>query len=270
MTGVWLLAACGGSDSPTDPDDPGGATGTRMTATIDGQPWSASTATGMVAALQFAPASGGYIILGTETTAAGGVGSSMSFTINNITGPGTYPLGVDAVSVYGGFAGFTAANGAVWFTPMSGAAGTITITTLTTTRIAGTFAFSATASTGGATGTRVVTNGVFDAPFQGNVSMVTALPDSVGGTMRATLSGNAWNAAIIAAETSLGYLSLSGINSQQPWSSQFRNPPQPGHTRSATRPATSCSRGIPTRWHPQVRAAVGVYRAMWARSRSPA
>jgi hypothetical protein len=213
------LAACGGGT--TDPGDDGnggdngGNTGTRMTATIDGQAWSASTIAGNVIALQFNAVSGGYIIIGNEFTQAGGLANTMGITINNIRGLGTYPLGVDAVSVAGGFASVTAGAGGVWTTQISGAAGSITITALTPTHIAGNFNFTATATSGGAAGSRVVTNGVFDAPFQGNVSIPTSLPDSVGSVMTATLNGTAWNAAIIAAGTSATHLSLSGINSSQ-------------------------------------------------------
>jgi hypothetical protein len=185
-----------------------------MTATIDGQTWSAGTTAGSVTALQVSSRSGSYLILGTEFT-GGGQGSSVSFAINNIIGTGTYPLGVDAVSVHGGFASITSGAGGVWMTPLSGAAGTINITALTTTRIAGTFSFTATGSGGGATGTRTVTNGVFDAPFGTAVTLPSALPDSVGSKITATVAGTAWNAAIVAAGTNLGYLSISGINTQQ-------------------------------------------------------
>jgi len=217
-----VATACAGGDSPTDPDDPGnggggggGATsGTRMTATIDGQTWSAGTAAGSVVALQHAPRSGGYLITGIEVLANGGVNRSLLITINNISGPGTYPLGVDAVSVYGGFAGITESGGRSWTTPISGAAGSITITALTTTRIAATFSFTADATANGATGTRTVTNGVVDAPLQGNAVM-PVLTDSMGGKLSASVGGAAWNAAIIAAGTSATHLSISGINNRQ-------------------------------------------------------
>jgi uncharacterized protein DUF6252 len=220
-----LLAACSGdttgpSNSNTSGNNNGNnnggnSTGTRMTATIDGQSWSAATATGGVVALQFSPRSGGYTIIGTQLSSTGTLTGTITLTVNNISGPGTYPLGVDAVSVYGGFAGITSTPGGTWITPISGAAGTVTITALTATRIAGTFSFNATPSSGGATGTRVVTNGVFDAPFSGSVTIPSTLPDSVGGKMSATLNGTAWNAAIVSAGTSLGYISLSGINDRQ-------------------------------------------------------
>jgi hypothetical protein len=229
LTGVLLLAACSGdSTGPSSNNgnnngngggnNNGNTTGTHMRATIDGQSWTAGTVAGSVTALQSSRISGGYLILGVQFLSSGGIGSTLTFTLNNISGPGTYPLGVDAVSVAGGFGGISGGTpGGTWITPLSGAAGTITITALTTTHIAGTFSFTATppaTGAGGATGTRTVTAGSFDAPFSGAVVLQT-LPDSVGSKMSATLNGTAWNAAIVSAGTSLGYISISGINDRQ-------------------------------------------------------
>jgi hypothetical protein len=247
LAGVLVLAACGG-DGPTDPgDDPGGGgntTGTRMTATIDGQSWAAGSTAGLVTAIQFAPASGGYIISGIQSP-----GLSIVITINNISGPGTYPLGVDAATVYGGFAGVTGAG--TWNTPISGAAGSITITTLTTTRIVGTFNFTATAAAGGATGSKVVTNGVFDAPIQGN-AILPVLKDSMGGKMSATLNGVAWNAGIIAAGTSLGFISISGINNVQTLVFTFPKP-----TTTGTYAMNNVAGNILLAWDPNAVAPAG-------------
>jgi hypothetical protein len=213
-----LLAGCSDSGGVTDPNNNnngnnnGGTGTTRMTATIDGQAWQAATTAGSIVALQHAPKSGGYTIIGVQVLSNGTVGATLTILINNIAGPGTYTLGVDGVTTYGGFAGISA--GGTWLTPFSGAAGTITITTLTTTRIAGTFSFTATASGGGATGTKVVTNGVFDAPISGN-AVLPVLTDSMGGKLSGSLNGQAWSAAIIAAGTSATHLSLSGINDRQ-------------------------------------------------------
>jgi len=211
---MLLLGSCSGGDGPIDPGDdeePGGSS--RMTATIDGRAWTAATTPGLVTALQFSPVTGGYIITGAEQTSTGTIGTSLVLTINNISGPGSYPLGVDGVSVYGGFASVTGTSGA-WTTPISGEAGTITISALTATRIAGTFAFTARASSGTVTGTRTVTTGVFDAPILGN-AIVPVLPDSVGAKMSTTLNGVAWNAAIVSAGTTATHLSLTGINERQ-------------------------------------------------------
>jgi hypothetical protein len=222
MIAACLLAACSDSSSVTDPDDDGsnnnnnngGAGSTRMTATVDGKAWSAGATPGGVVALQPLPKSGGYLIMGVELSGSGVIGATMTININNVSGPGTYTLGVDAVSTYGGFAGITSSTGGTWLTPLSGSAGTITITTLTTTRIAGSFSYTASAVSGGATGTRIVTNGIFDAPISGN-AVLPVLTDSMGGKLSGTLSGQPWNAAIISAGTTATHLSLSGINDRQ-------------------------------------------------------
>jgi hypothetical protein len=262
LTVISLLAACSGDSTGPANNNSGGntggnATGTRMTATVDGQAWSAATATGAVTALQFSRVSGGYIVMGTQITSTGAIGSTMTFTLNNIAGPGTYPLGVDAVSVYGGFAAITGGSpGGTWTTPLSGAAGTITVTTLTPTRIAATFSFTAAPTSGGATGTRVVTNGTFDAPISGNAA-VQALPDSVGSKFSATLNGTAWNAAIVSAGTSLGYISLSGINDRQ---TLIFTLPQP--TTTGTYQVSNAPGFILKAWDPNAVAPAGA-RCCW-------
>jgi hypothetical protein len=216
-----LLAGCGGgggdnTTGPTNGGNPGGTTGgttgtTQMIATIDGKAWTASS--GGVMAFQVSSASGGYLISGLELTGTA-IGTSLSISINDIPGPGTYPLGTDGVSVAGGFAGVTVGATQTWTTPVSGAAGTITITALTTAHIAGTFSYTASLPTNGATGARVVTSGVFDAPFK-PAAVIKALPDSVGSKMSATLNGQAWNAGIVGGQTGSGFISISGINDKQ-------------------------------------------------------
>jgi hypothetical protein len=213
-----LLSACGGGGDATSPtgngnENPGGTNGqtgtTRFTATIDGKAWSAASAG--VLATQISPVSGNYLISGFDAAP----GTSISISIGALAGPGTYPLGVDGVSVAGGFAGVTTLPAAQnWNTAMTGAAGTITITALTAQRIAGTFSFTAAQVSGGATGSRVVTNGSFDVPFR-SAAVIRTLPDSIGSKMTGTLNGQAWNAAIVSGQTSSNFISLSGINAQQ-------------------------------------------------------
>jgi len=218
---AWLLAACGGSDNTTGPtsggnQNPGGTTGgtggtALMTATIDGKAWTASS--GGVSAIQVSSASGGYLISGLELSGAT-IGTGIGISINDIPGPGTYPLGTDGVSVAGGFGAVTGTGSQTWNTPVSGAAGTITITALTTAHIAGTFSFTASLPANGATGTRVVTSGVFDAPFK-PAAVIKALPDSVGSKMTATLNGQPWIGGIVGGQIGSGFISLSGINDKQ-------------------------------------------------------
>jgi hypothetical protein len=209
-----LLAACGGGgDSTTGPtggnQNPGGTTGTgttKMTATIDGKAWTSSSSL----VIQVDAVAGRYLLSGIEIA----TNTSISLSFGDITGPGTYPLGVDGVSVAGGFGSVLVGTTQTWTSPFSGAAGTITITSLTTKRVAGTFSFTANAVSGGATGTRAVTSGVFDIPFNSDASLRT-LPDSVGSKITASLNGQAWNAAIASAQTGNGFISISGINDKQ-------------------------------------------------------
>jgi hypothetical protein len=212
---VALLAACGGGGDATSPSDgnqnPGGTTGTNhMTATINGQSFS-SSGVGALFASQIDAISGGYLVLGVETAASG---RGITFTLNGISGPGTYPLGVDGVSVAGGFGSVTVNGTNVWNTGLTGGSGTITITSLTTKGIAGTFTFTASPAGGSATGTQTVTNGSFDAAFDKDV-VIKTLADSIGSKMTATLAGQAWNGAIVSGQTALGFLSISGINDRQ-------------------------------------------------------
>ena len=71
----------------------------------------------------------------------------------------------------------------------------MTITTLTTSQIVGTFSFNATPLIGGVTTTKVVTTGVFNL-LLGTTSQTTwPLPDQYGSTTVGTIGGVAWNAA---------------------------------------------------------------------------
>jgi hypothetical protein len=178
---LLLLAACGGSSA--GPDDGGGGGGggagtNRLTATIDGQAFVAS----QVQANPVSTVPGSLAFQGTQVV--GSVARSMAIYLAFIPGPGTYPLGMNigtspggTVTVVSGTNGFT--------TPLSGAAGTITITTLTSTRVAGTFSYVATATLG--TATTTVTNGVFDVPLSTGYVVPTA--DLAGSTMTATING---------------------------------------------------------------------------------
>ena len=93
--------------------------------TVDGQPW------------RRGPAGGGrWVTVGTPglyiLIASRRVGTALTYTgleLYNIGGPGTYDLGVSFTNFGGGFT-FGDATGA-WWTPPSGAAGSVTITTLT-------------------------------------------------------------------------------------------------------------------------------------------
>jgi len=100
----------------------------------------------------------------------------------------------------GGTGIVSSSTGRSWFTPGSGAAGTVTVTTLTATHIVGTFSFNAEPLGGGATGTKVVTNGAFDLILAGTLA---TLPDNQGSVTTGTLNGAPWTAAT-------SFMTLSG------------------------------------------------------------
>jgi hypothetical protein len=178
-----VMAACGGDGG--DPAGPGGGSG-GLTAKIAGQPWSAEA---ISIAAQALGTPGGVMILGTQST--GGRSRSITITLYNVRGPGTYALGV-GMTAYGGI-GLVGDSGNSWITPSSGAAGSVTITALADGRIAGTFAYTAgpgRANTVG--GNRAVTDGQFDLAFAGTLVPV---PANRGGKVTATLNGQPYNAA---------------------------------------------------------------------------
>jgi hypothetical protein len=144
-----FASACGGGSGDDDPQGPNG--NENMTAEIDGDDWA-----GMGNAAR--SAGGIYTI-----TAAQGT-EGISLQLFNIPGPGTYPLGMNATG-FGG-TGLVSLPGAGWSTPLNGRSGSVTLTTVTDTRIIGTFQYDATPLNGSATGTREVTNGEFDMLLQ--------------------------------------------------------------------------------------------------------
>jgi hypothetical protein len=167
---VLALAACGGGDGPSGPNGDGV---TNFTAKIDGVDWNAE-----LAPIASNPQAGMYVISAVRTQ---GNAYTMVITLNNITGTGTFPLGVN-ISAFGGYALLSDASDG-WTTPLDGASGEIVITTLTATRIVGTFEFVADpmAGTGAA---RTVTDGQFDITVTGTGGVAaTNQGSSVTGTI---------------------------------------------------------------------------------------
>ncbi len=168
-----------------------------MTAVIEGVQWQSGSGPLTSPAQTTGP--GGYVVTGTSQ--AGGTLRSISLTLMNVPGPGTYPLGTGA-NVSGGTAIVADPTGG-WLTPLSGEAGSITITTLSTTRLVATFSFVAEATSGGATGTRTVTGGTVDVP----VSVVVAggpVPERSRNRVTASFGGVAWHAATVSSTGPLG------------------------------------------------------------------
>jgi len=146
-----VVTACGGdssNDGPTNPNQ--NPTGNRsMSARIDGTAW---TATSVAAGVT----NGLLIIAGTNVT------QTFSIAVAVAQGTGTQTVGPSSVTYGNLLVGQQswAANGSL------GGPGSITLTTLTATRAAGTFSFTVKALTQGASpATRQVTSGAFDVVF---------------------------------------------------------------------------------------------------------
>jgi len=187
-----LLAACGGSG----PSGPGGG-GSGFTARIDGQSWQADALGASAAAVPGVP--GGLVIVGSQTT--GGVTRGLTISLYNVSGPGTYALGVSA-DVFGGTGSVgegsgSGGNAQTWITDDTGSAGTITLTTLSGGRIAGTFSYVASPGhTNTVGGTRTVTDGSLDLALTGNL---VSVPANVGSKLSAQLGSQAYYASTVTA-----------------------------------------------------------------------
>lgn len=169
--------ACSG-DSPTAPSN---AT-PRFTATIDGAVWQSDAS--QLSARSAQP--GVYQLRGGRPD-----GPTVSITLTNITGTGRYPLGV-FLGIPGG--SVTVSENAAEWMAISAVTGTIDITTLTTTRIGGTF--SVTARRFSDDSQRTITNGSFllDLQITGNGGVA---PAPSGSSFTATIDGVPWTAASI-------------------------------------------------------------------------
>jgi hypothetical protein len=184
-----LTLACGGSSTT----GPGSSSKPKyyMTANIDGAAW-AEDAFGAsnVGAAWAGP--GLYTITGYSSAS----NTTVLLTLNTIRGPGTYPLGVN-FGVPGG-SGQVSNISSGWNTRLSGAAGTITITTLTNTEMAGTFSFVANGTLNTpTTSTKNVTSGEFDLPVK-TLQAIGPIPANAGSSISGTLAGQTFTLATIA------------------------------------------------------------------------
>ncbi len=203
-----FAAACGGGGDG-GPAGPGGGSAA-FTARIDGQAW-ASDASLLTATVGSVP--GSLVLTGTRlvsTTNYTTIGLILSF----IGAPGTYPLGVNPGTSAGGQGTLTITAGptpAFRETDYSGNAGTVTITSLTSTRMAGTFNFTAIPIPGSMlVGAKVVTNGTFDVALPAGFTSVPAA--NHGSKVSATIAGVSWNGATVAGQGSGGAFTLSGLS----------------------------------------------------------
>lgn len=151
---VLVLAGvlgCGGDD----PAGPGGGTpqGAGMTAKIDGETWTALTAFGF--------RGGGLVSVG-GANLNGEFGIGFGF---QDMGVGDYVIGPGSTAN----GNVTDLDGNTWVASVDDGSGTISVTTLTAERIAGTFRYTAPRRLGdGGPDQRVVTEGVFDVPITNN------------------------------------------------------------------------------------------------------
>jgi hypothetical protein len=184
VAGIAGVIAAGGCGGGGDSNGPGGGSG--LTAKVDGQSFSAEPISIVAQAVPGVP--GSFLVLGSQTT--GGVTTSLTITLYNITGTGTFPLGVSS-DVYGGI-GLVGQAGESWITDNTGNEGSVTLTTFSATRVAGTFSFTAEPGQGNAVGgTRSVTNGQFDLPLKGTIAPV---PANQGGSLTASFGGQPYTA----------------------------------------------------------------------------
>lgn len=167
-----------------------------LTATIDGTPWVSTS-----------QAANSYVFAGVtpgllEFSASrkdGATTTNLWMLLGYVSGPGTYPLGVSHYTVAGGPASVMQDSGSssvMWETRITRVVGSVTITSLTSDRVTGTFHFDATLSDShdpSPITARSVTDGTFDLALPPEFS--PAKPPDVGNVVQATVDDSAWYAA---------------------------------------------------------------------------
>jgi hypothetical protein len=192
-----LLTAC--SKDNTGPG--GGDGGSFFRARIDGVPWSS-----LPFAMGGSADDGGiFTVVGSNAT-----GTGLSLVLYHIGAPGTYKLGVGG-SVPGG-AGTLTVSPSSWWTALTGNSGEVTVTTVTPTRIVGTFHFDAKPFSGGAAGNKTIDQGEFDITFPTPGSIT--LHPGAGSTFGGTMNNAPWNAATVVtvSHPSQGILTVGASN----------------------------------------------------------
>ena len=188
-----VLGACGGGGGGGGPVGPGSGKAA-FTADINGQPWAADTTGFGVTGNPGVP--GSLIISGVDLVSPTNY-KTLSLTVAFIGATGTYPIGINIGTSAGGTGGITTVSGAtvnLYSSSLTGAAGTMTITTLTATRMVGTFSFTADL-TPGPGASLAVTNGTFDVTLPSGFTAVP--PNNHGSTVSGTLGTTAFNAATV-------------------------------------------------------------------------
>jgi hypothetical protein len=155
LAATSTLVACGGDDGGAGPT-PGGLKS--MQATIAGTQWSANP-------LAISAVRSGTVLSIAGSDIKAGTTTQININLPNVTGTGTFQLNPNFAGQLALLTITTGTTPAVWTTVLSPATGSISITTLTDERVAGTFTFTAQTSGAPATGTRAVTSGTFDIAF---------------------------------------------------------------------------------------------------------
>ncbi len=151
---TMAVSACG-SDKGTGPT-PGGSKS--MQATVAGAQWAANP-------LAITAARSGTVLTIAGSDLKAGTTTQITINLPNVTGTGTFQLNPNFAGQLAMLNVSTGTTLAAWTTALSPGTGSISITTLTDARVAGTFNFTAQASAAPATGQRVVSSGTFDIAF---------------------------------------------------------------------------------------------------------
>jgi len=147
---LFALNACGG-DGPTGTNGNTNVGDGTMSAAINGAAWRS-----MKSGDKGSHSGQIYAVVGLNGS------YTIALGIAGLTAPGTVDLSLTSGN---GSNAIVSNTVGAWSTAFNGGSGTITVTTLTANRIAGTFSFNAPAGSGNATGTLQVRNGNFDVTF---------------------------------------------------------------------------------------------------------
>lgn len=152
VAALLVLSACGGSDGPTDPDeedDENSFTASVGTTQFTGQTFSNPVRTGNRVSFWV-----------NQVVGAQAHTHRFEFNLDPITAPGNIPVGVGATSYVTYMEVGTGGVTNYWRTSLTGGAGSVNVTTLTSSRIAGNFSVIV-GPDRNATGTKTIT-GSFD------------------------------------------------------------------------------------------------------------
>lgn len=174
---LLILTACG-DDGPTGP----GQGEYYISASINGQSWNALS--NQIVAGPSSAIPGSIFFQGASL---GNPGHAVAIALGRITGPGQYPLGMNPGTGSGGIVTYT--SGAQAFTtPLTGAAGSITISEISSDAVTGTFQLTATPLVGDEAPVSI-TNGRFHVPLSSGFEV--APPEERGNLISLTFGGAA-------------------------------------------------------------------------------